>query len=279
MNGIAIAVFVASAAGQTAPQDPGWKAIQDQLGAASSSREAISQKDASLVFELLGHADESRCVTALGMFEARLSPYRTDLSAAVRKADRARLVPGQSKVMALLASDRPRIRREAIRAAMFLQISRSLAEGNVAGEAAFTRGYDPGRALALRLARMFDVEQDASVRSQIVGALVGTATDVAPETRRIVNTLLMKALNDASFGVVETALRDVARRKLPGSLEEAMRLLQHPAYQVRMAAAQAVASFGREARDYLPRLRQAAEAETDEITRKTILGTISVVER
>jgi hypothetical protein len=279
MNGIVIAAMVAVAAGQTASQAPGWAAIQKQLGAASTSREAISPQDATLILQMLASPDETSCWTALGMFEARLSPYRTDLSPAVRKADRARLMPGQTKVLELLGSERPRIRREAVRAAMFLRISRSLPGKDTSAEATLALGFDPGRDLAVRLARMFDTEPDAAVRSQIVGALVGTGADVEPETTRIVNALLIKALSDPSPGVVSTAVRDVARRRLPGSLQESVKLLKHTAYEVRMDAAQAIASFGSEARPYLADLRRAADIETDAITRKTILATITAIER
>ena len=46
-----------------------------------------------------------------------------------------------------------------------------------------------------------------------------------------------------------------------------------------IVAAQMVASFGAEARPHLDDLRRAAEAETDDITRKTMLGSISAIEK
>lgn len=279
MNGIVLAAIVMVAAGQAPSPDPDWAATQKQLGAASISRGPISTRDAAVILELLVSTDENKCLAALGMFEARLSPYRTDLPPDVRKADRAKLLPGQPKVLQLLGSSRPRIRREAVRAAMFLRISQAVPGNDASARSGGVFSFDPGRDLAVRLKRMFDAETDANVRGQIVGALVGTSATVDAETTRTVNALLMTALHDPSSGVVSTALRDVARRRLPGSLKEAVKLLKHTDYQVRMVAAQAVASFGPEARPYLQDLREAADVETHEVTRKTILGSIVVIER
>ena len=64
------------------------------------------------------------------------------------------------------------------------------------------------------------------------------------------------------------ALRDVARRRLPGSLTESVRLLRHKEFQVRVVAAQMVASFGAEAPPHLDDLRRAAKGETHDITAK-----------
>jgi len=55
--------------------------------------------------------------------------------------------------------------------------------------------------------------------------------------------------------------------------------LKNPSHIARMSVAQGIAAYGASARAYLPDLRAALAAETDDITQKTIAGTISVISR
>jgi len=250
--------------------------IRARMSAAAQSMDPLSAGDAAVVVEALSHANEQVRTDALGVLEARLSPFVASYRSAGAYASDARLLaPAEPHVWALLDAADARVRRRALRAMVMLRVSRS-PDGIAAIAAA---GYDPGQDLVDRAALMFEKDADAGVRVASVQLLSGVGANVPDATTRVVHRVLMKALNDPSWGVVNVAVRDAARRRIPGSLAESARLLQHKDYQVRMVAAQALASFGRDARPHLPELRRAADIETHDITKKTMVGSITVIER
>jgi HEAT repeat protein len=53
--------------------------------------------------------------------------------------------------------------------------------------------------------------------------------------------------------------------------------LKNPSRNARLSVAQGIAAYGEAARQYLPELQAALAAETDDVTRKTIAGTIAVI--
>ena len=66
---------------------------------------------------------------------------------------------------------------------------------------------------------------------------------------------------------------------MPEALPLFVAQLKHSSATVRVAVAQAIASFHEAARPYLPTLRAALAVETDDIARKTIAGSITVISR
>lgn len=265
--------------GVAAAQDLNSPAIRERFAAASRASGPLSLDDALLILQAISSADETVARNGLGMIEARLSPYRTDIPAEVVRADWNHLNKAEPRVLELLDAREPRVRSAAIRGITLLRAAATGFRFTAGAKADAGWGLELGGELVDRLARMFATEASASVRNDLVGALAVTHSNVDSATVRTVNAILTKALGDESYGVVNAALREIVRRKLPASLEESVRLLRHKDYQVRVVAAQMVASFGRDARPHLPDLRRAAESETHDITKKTILGTISVVER
>ena len=240
----------------------------------------VTPETVAIVVEGLNSADESIRREALDMVSGIVNPYRAlmiKLSPKAFETDAARLWPHEARVRSLLDDPSARVRSKAVEAAALLQYSKAPLPAAVT--ASGLNDFDCGLELARRFERMYAADSDVSVRTNIVRMLTAVSETVAEPTRAIVHGVLMRALNDSSWGVVNYALRDVARRRLPGSLTESVRLLRHKDYQVRMVAAQMVASFGAEARPHLDDLRRAAEAETDDITRKTMLGSISAIEK
>ena len=117
------------------------------------------------------------------------------------------------------------------------------------------------------------------VRYAVVDLLGGTRHQTPEPNRTAIVSVFKRGVADSEWGVVNAALWALSRRKLPEGLTEGVRLLKHPTHHVRVVAAQAVASYRADARPYLPDLRAALIVESDDITRKTIEGAITVIEK
>ena len=244
------------------------------------ARQPVTPETVAVVVEGLSSTEEAIRGEALDAVAAIASPLRAlmaKLSTDAFHADAARLWPHEALVQSLLDDPSALVRAKAVEASATLRYSKAPLPVVVTESSMYQ--YDCGLDLAERFDRMYTADSEASVRSQIVRMLTGVSQTVPERTRVIVHGVLKRALDDPSWGTVNYALRDVVRRRLPGSLADSVRLLRHKDYQVRMVAAQMVASFGAEARPRLDDLRRAAQIETDDITRKTLLGSISVIEK
>ena len=128
--------------------------------------------------------------------------------------------------------------------------------------------------LADALASAYGSESSDRVRAEIVKTFALSETE-SPRSQEIVT----RALADPASEVVQFAVMGIGRMKPPTALPSVVDMLKHNEQRVRLAAAQAVAAYGAAARPYLPQLREALAAERDEITRKTLEGTIGLIQK
>ena len=160
-------------------------------------------------------------------------------------------------VRRLLRDPNPRVRGEAV-------------DGLMSLDAAGLKG----RMLVLphdtyvELKAIYDTDPSPIVRSRIVRAFAQTAGGGL-----IQESVLLQALHDPDPSVVSFAVRGVGEYRLIAGLPNVGALLLSPDRNVRLAAAQSLAAFDRDALPFLGRLRQAIAVEPSEIIRKTMEGT------
>jgi hypothetical protein len=147
----------------------------------------------------------------------------------------------------------------------------------------FVSGFGPAhplpKAIAARMAAVFDTDTAASVRAFALAAVSGSPPSDDPEVRFIAKNVLLRALEQSDPAIVQRAGLIATGPRLPEALPLLVKQLRNPSPLARMGVAQGIASYGAAARSYLPELQAALAAERDDITRKTIAGTISVVSR
>lgn len=131
--------------------------------------------------------------------------------------------------------------------------------------------------LAHRLAGKFETDSNPGVRNVSIGGLRSAHRSEDPAVRRMGLDLRLKALADTDPSVIQSAAHSVGEWTPPEALPILVKQLRHPAHAVRMAVGQIIAAYREAARRYLPQLEAALAVETDDITRKTIAGTISVI--
>ena len=159
-----------------------------------------------------------------------------------------------------------RVRREALR--------------GVVGSALSTNLDAPLSAAMLRmLAAHFEKHAHTADREFIVSAIQTSYRSSDLEARGISLALLTKALQDQDPYVVQAAGLSATKAVSPEVLPRLVAQLKNPSHIARMGVAQGIASYGAAARGYLPQLEAALAAESDDITRKTIAGTITVITR
>jgi HEAT repeat protein len=168
-----------------------------------------------------------------------------------------------------LADPEPRVRREALR-------------GLVAPYAGL--GSAPPRPtlplpVAARLSALFETDDSAIVRSALLPIIASAYTSEDPEVRRLAARSILRGLEETEPSVVQAASRAAGDAKLPEALPLLVKHLKHPSFNVRMVVAQGIAGYRADARRYMRELEAALAAETHDITRKTIAGTISVISR
>lgn len=139
----------------------------------------------------------------------------------------------------------------------------------------------PGSPFSVETLRMLAVQYekyaDPRVRASIVMSLQNSYQSPDAEGRGISVRLLMLALKEQEPTVIQAAGHSAARSGVPEALPLLVGHLKHPSFHVRMAVAQGIAGYRAAARPYLPQLEAALAAETHDITKKTIAGTISVI--
>lgn len=114
----------------------------------------------------------------------------------------------------------------------------------------------------------YDTEPSPPVRSRIVQVFAQSVGGTSIQT-----SLLLHALNDPDDSVVRFAVHGVGEHRIADGMSKVGALLLSPNLNVRLAAPQALAKFGREALPLLPLLRQAIAVEPSDIVRKTMEGT------
>lgn len=141
----------------------------------------------------------------------------------------------------------------------------------------------PGSPLPLEMLRMLAVHYekypDQAGRAMIVSALQSSYTSNVAEARAISLRVVTQALQDQDPFVVQAAGHSATRAGAPELLPLLVAQLKNPSYVARMGVSQGIASYGAAARPYLPQLEAALAAETHDVTRKTIAGTIAVITR
>jgi peptidoglycan/xylan/chitin deacetylase (PgdA/CDA1 family) len=158
----------------------------------------------------------------------------------------------------------PRVRTQALR--------------GIAG--AFTLGlptYVLPSQIANRLLDKFERDPSQGVRSLAVSAFQSAHRSEYPAVRSIGSQVLLKALDDSDPYIVATAAHAIPDWKPAEALPLLVKHLKNPSLQARMAVAQIIAAYREDARPYIPQLEAALAVETDDITKKTIAGTLSVV--
>jgi hypothetical protein len=131
--------------------------------------------------------------------------------------------------------------------------------------------------LANRLVAKFETDPIAGVRSLSVSGLASSYLSEDPAVRKMGMQVLLQALADADPFIVQAAAHSAAKSTPPQALPLLVKQLKHSSLVARMAVGQVIAAYRDAARPYLPQLEAALAVETDDITRKTIAGTISVI--
>lgn len=167
-----------------------------------------------------------------------------------------------------LQDPEPRVRREALRGIVAPYANRLTPVGE--------RLPPP---LVARLAQLFDTDASALVRAAVLPIVTAAHTSADPEARRLAAQAVLRGLQDSEPSVVQAAARAAGGMRHPDALPVLVKHLQHPSFNVRMVVAQGIAAYRADARRYIPELEAALAAETHDITRKTIAGTISVISK
>jgi len=138
---------------------------------------------------------------------------------------------------------------------------------------------DVPEAFAKRLASIFASDPSASVRTAALQAITTAYRSENAEVRRLSGQVVVAALTQSDPYLLQAAGHAAGLAKLPEALPLLIGQLKHPSFIARTGIAQGIAGYGALARPYLAELQAALEAETDDIARKTIAGTISVISR
>ena len=145
---------------------------------------------------------------------------------------------------------------------------------------AFAQGYPtivlPSQ-IANRLAAAAERDPSPGVRGFAIGAFRLAHRSEDPAVRSIGSQVLLTALDDSDPFIVRSAAHAVAEWKPAEALPLLVKQLKHPSHIARMAVGQIIAAYRDAAAPYLPQLEAAMASETDDITRKTIAGTMSVI--
>ena len=132
---------------------------------------------------------------------------------------------------------------------------------------------------AQRLAAIFERDPTPSVRTAALQAIGAGRFSTDPAVGRLASQVLIRALEQTDQYLVQAAGLAAAQSKEPEALPLLVKQLKNPSHIARMGVAQGIAAYRDAAKLYLPELQAALIAETNDITRKTISGTISVITR
>jgi HEAT repeat protein len=218
---------------------------------------ALTDSDAMVRRRALGVVASRAAAARLGGSEERLKQWHRD---------RPALKELQPAVMRLLEDPDPFVRRDAIVALGNVDF---VPRDNGRGEITLT-----DEALRLFAAR-YHVDDAALVREELVKSLVLIANRSEAQ-----EAVVLKALADPSPGVVQFAVTGAGKMAIRAALPTlADLLISHSDSGVRLNVAQAFASYGAAAREYVTNLRIAASAEQNPIVRQTLVGTLTLLEK
>jgi HEAT repeat protein len=124
---------------------------------------------------------------------------------------------------------------------------------------------------------MYATESSPVLRVEIVKAFALLTHEQAAAIQGESTAMLTAALKDQEPQVVAFAALGVGRQRLTSLLPEVVPLLSHKAQNVRLLVSQGIAAFGPEAAKYVPQVEAAIAVERDDIVRKTLEGTLSVI--
>jgi HEAT repeat protein len=129
------------------------------------------------------------------------------------------------------------------------------------------------------LAARYETDSNPLIRIFTMSVLARTRNSDDAEARQLARQLLLRALEDREPDVVAAAGISAGSDKLPEALPLLLKQLKNPSSNARMSVSQGIAGYGATARPYLVQLEQALELESDDITRKTLEGTIATIRR
>jgi hypothetical protein len=254
--------------------------ISSGLRKAALRTDALVPEDVALLQRALSDPDGQTRLLGREMVASRVHPWRV-LKAESRGPYLSDIKALQSLRPLLLTGLReglPVHRRAAVQSIGYLSLT-WVEPSAPPDPAAREMSFDIDAGTLTLLTRHFAQEVDAGVRNEVIGLLAGTRHKTPEPNRTTIASFLRRAVADSEWSVVNSALLALGRRTLPEGLTEGARLLKHPAHQVRMVAAQVVASYRADAKPYLPDLRAALTVESDDITSKTIQGAITAIEK
>jgi HEAT repeat protein len=156
-----------------------------------------------------------------------------------------------------------------------LRLAALLAAGNMDIERTPTEIF-LGPEMSQKLAGMYASDPSVTIRREIIKtfALVKTTGNPKP-----IETAVLNAAARSDVSTVQYALMAIARLRLMQALPVVAEHLKGSDRRIRMAAAQSLVGLLPASRDYLAQLQQAAEVEEDDITKKTMLGSITALTR
>ncbi|HET7698751.1 MAG TPA: HEAT repeat domain-containing protein [Vicinamibacterales bacterium] len=272
MYGTAVSLMLMIVSPEGAPtlaQRPAATADQISKGQALKSATegpaALTGSQVALVHAGLTDTDPRVRETAAEVIMARAWMARSKRTAEARAVwlqDRGKLAKSQSRLEQMLKSDRDR----KVRLAVVLALSNLEYTGN--------EDLTISARLTKTLASAYELEQDGTVRNEIIKTLALTNSDEPARDRA-----LSKALSDVSLGAVQQAVAGLARSQNAAALPRIARLLRHHSRSIRLTVAQAMARFGSQAKSYVSEMRAAAAAETDPIVRQTLDMSIALIEK
>lgn len=115
------------------------------------------------------------------------------------------------------------------------------------------------------LARQYQTEAEASVRAEIMKTFA--LTSVLPDGRE---TTLVRGLSDDVAEVVKYAVLGLGRARSQRGLKLVADRLSHSDRGVRLQVAQAMVSYGLQAKAYLDLIQNAADSEENDVVKRTL---------
>jgi hypothetical protein len=169
----------------------------------------------------------------------------------------------------------PRVRHEALLALGLLQTEPTVLQAIPNPSGVQDAQLAPG--FIQTLADVYKTDQSALLRSEVMKTFALQRHETRSESLTIMTGVIREGLTDPSADVLMFAATGVATFQLGDVAPEVAYLLKHRDAKVRMAAAQAIGSFGKspQASAYVQVLRNALIDEQDEITRRTLEAAIA----
>ena len=257
---------------------------QESVAAAAEFRDASKAQKISSLNDLASHrtarpAETTRAIIAAGLIDSDEGVRIAAVSAAGGRAAAARFGRGP-EALATWRAERPAI--DGLRGALLQAMNDSSARVRRGAVVALVNSeFDPDAAVkgivlkddfAEALANQFDHEGDTSVRIEIAKTFALTSSK---SVRR--DVVLSSALRDQEPDVIAYGIMGFARGSAAPPVAAIASLLKHTDRNVRLQAAQTLASRGPSAKEYLPQLENALAIETEPALRETMSAAIRTI--